>query len=167
MICDALFFCSLNFIFISFPFFFWRRANARNVRLYYPYRQYTNLFIIRFVIYAVLGLMVVKTDYLVYKGRSRAHRNNRICNASLTVKVLEIGLASVALWYTSDPTVNILPFQAKFSRNLPRNVLCDQPIRTCLMRDKLRDKLQETLQLGVTLLLMQLQQSRFLLAVAT
>ena len=27
----------------------WRRANARNVRLYYPYRQYTNLFIFRFV----------------------------------------------------------------------------------------------------------------------
>ena len=28
---------------------FWRRANARNVRLYYPYQQYTNLFIFRFV----------------------------------------------------------------------------------------------------------------------
>ena len=27
----------------------WRRANARNVRLYYPYWQYTNLFIFRFV----------------------------------------------------------------------------------------------------------------------
>ena len=27
----------------------WRRAYARNVRLYYPYRQYTNLFIFRFV----------------------------------------------------------------------------------------------------------------------
>ena len=26
-----------------------RRADARNVRLYYPYRQYTNLFIFRFV----------------------------------------------------------------------------------------------------------------------
>ena len=30
-----------------------RRANARNVRLYYPYRQYTNLFIF------LLGLPVV------------------------------------------------------------------------------------------------------------
>ena len=28
---------------------FWRRANARNVRLYYPYWQYTDLFIFRFV----------------------------------------------------------------------------------------------------------------------
>ena len=27
----------------------WWRANARNVSLYYPYRQYTNLFIFRFV----------------------------------------------------------------------------------------------------------------------
>ena len=27
----------------------WWRANARNVRLYYPYWQYTNLFIFRFV----------------------------------------------------------------------------------------------------------------------
>ena len=27
----------------------WRRANARNLRLYYPYRQYTNLFIFQFV----------------------------------------------------------------------------------------------------------------------
>ena len=27
----------------------WRRAYTRNVRLYYPYRQYTNLFIFRFV----------------------------------------------------------------------------------------------------------------------
>ena len=27
----------------------WRRANARNVRLYYPYWQYTNLFIFQFV----------------------------------------------------------------------------------------------------------------------
>ena len=26
----------------------WRRANARNVRLYYPYRQYTNLFMFWF-----------------------------------------------------------------------------------------------------------------------
>ena len=27
----------------------WRRANARNVRLYYPFWQYTNLFIFRFL----------------------------------------------------------------------------------------------------------------------
>ena len=30
-------------------FSLWRRGNARNVRLYYPYRQYTDLFIFRFV----------------------------------------------------------------------------------------------------------------------
>ena len=32
-----------------YRFSFWRRANARNVRLGYPYWQYTNLFIFRFV----------------------------------------------------------------------------------------------------------------------
>ena len=31
-----------------------RRANARNVRLYYPYRQYTNLFLFRFVLFKIL-----------------------------------------------------------------------------------------------------------------
>ena len=31
------------------PVSLWRRANARNVRLYYPYWQYTNHFIFRFV----------------------------------------------------------------------------------------------------------------------
>ena len=31
------------------PVSLWRRGNARNVRLYCPYRQYTNLFIFRFV----------------------------------------------------------------------------------------------------------------------
>ena len=36
-------------IFYLFSVSLWRRANARNVRLYYPYRQYTNLFIFRFV----------------------------------------------------------------------------------------------------------------------
>ena len=30
------------------PFSLWRRANARNVRLYYPYWQYTDHFIFRF-----------------------------------------------------------------------------------------------------------------------
>ena len=33
----------------------WRRANARNVRLYYPYWQYTNLFIFPFVSLLCLG----------------------------------------------------------------------------------------------------------------
>ena len=31
------------------PVFLWRRANARNVRPYYPYWQYTDLFIFLFV----------------------------------------------------------------------------------------------------------------------
>ena len=34
---------------VSHPVPLWRRANARNVRLYYPYWQYTDLFIFRFV----------------------------------------------------------------------------------------------------------------------
>ena len=37
------------FYFYLFSVSLWRRANARNVRLYYPYWQYTDLFIFRFV----------------------------------------------------------------------------------------------------------------------
>ena len=37
------------FEFFLFSVSLWRRANARNVRLYYPYWQYTDLFIFRFV----------------------------------------------------------------------------------------------------------------------
>ena len=42
---------SLGFLFISslFSVSLWRRVNALNVRLYYPYWQYTDLFIFRFV----------------------------------------------------------------------------------------------------------------------
>ena len=36
----------------------WWRAYARNVKLYYPYRQYTNLFIFRFVSVAILHLIL-------------------------------------------------------------------------------------------------------------
>ena len=39
---------SLGFFYL-FSVSLWRRTNARNVRLYYPYRQYINLFIFRFV----------------------------------------------------------------------------------------------------------------------
>ena len=39
---------SLGFFYL-FSVSLWRRANARNVRLYYPYWQYTDLFIFRFV----------------------------------------------------------------------------------------------------------------------
>ena len=43
---------SLLYKFTRFFYLFsvslWRRANARNVRLYYPYWQYTDLFIFRF-----------------------------------------------------------------------------------------------------------------------
>ena len=44
---SLMFFCCffLNLFSVSL----WRRANARNVRLYYPYRQYTDLFIFRFI----------------------------------------------------------------------------------------------------------------------
>ena len=36
-------------LFYLFSVSLWRRANARNVRLYYPYWQYTDLFIFRFI----------------------------------------------------------------------------------------------------------------------
>ena len=53
---DWLIFCHMIFslilihsVFYLFSVSLWRRANARNVRLYYPYRQYTNLFIFQFI----------------------------------------------------------------------------------------------------------------------
>ena len=36
-------------VYMYLPVSLWRRANARNVRPYYPYWQYTDLFIFRFV----------------------------------------------------------------------------------------------------------------------
>ena len=50
--CHMIFF--LVYIYIHSIFYssngsLWRRANARNVRLRFPYREYTNLFIFRFV----------------------------------------------------------------------------------------------------------------------
>ena len=44
----------------------WRKANARNVRPYYPYRQYTDLFIFRFV--SLLCLPLRRTLRLYYKS---------------------------------------------------------------------------------------------------
>ena len=48
------------------------RANARNVRLYYPYWQYTNLFIFRFVSLHTLRLFmqVVYIGILVLRYKS-------------------------------------------------------------------------------------------------
>ena len=43
----------------------WRRANARNVRLYYPYWQYTDLFIFRFVsLFFVYTLRLFQGQYI-------------------------------------------------------------------------------------------------------
>ena len=56
-----------NFFFISL----WRRANARNVRLYYLYWQYTDLFIFRFVsLYSAYAALYVYKDYILVKLRS-------------------------------------------------------------------------------------------------
>ena len=46
----------------------WRRANARNVRLYYPYWHYTNLFIFRFIyIYINCNLARVHSFFFNFK----------------------------------------------------------------------------------------------------
>ena len=51
----------------------WRRANAWNVRLYYPYWQYTDIFIFRFVVYLYLhapkeARLFTKTIYQTLPG---------------------------------------------------------------------------------------------------
>ena len=51
-----------------FSFSLWRRANARNVRLYYPYWQYTDHFIFWFILCLILHLVAVNlypTDILL------------------------------------------------------------------------------------------------------
>ena len=40
----------------------WRRANARNVRPYYPYWQYTDLFIFRFMYFVCLAYFYYNYD---------------------------------------------------------------------------------------------------------
>ena len=54
----------------------WRRANTRNVRLYYPYRQYTNLFIVWFVsehcLRSTLRLFACLVPRRLTKGRGWA-----------------------------------------------------------------------------------------------
>ena len=49
------------------PFSLWRRANARNVRLYYSYWQYTDLFIFRFVSLLCLR-STLRLFHYYYKG---------------------------------------------------------------------------------------------------
>ena len=53
----------------------WQKANARNVRLYYPYWQYTDLFIFRFVsslcLRSTLRLFCL---YIIYNIRNIAYR---------------------------------------------------------------------------------------------
>ena len=53
-----------------FPPSLWRRAYARNVRLYYPYCQYTNLFIFRFVSLLCLRSTLRLCIYIYIKATS-------------------------------------------------------------------------------------------------
>ena len=53
----------------------WRRANARNVRLYYPYRQYTNLSTFRIVSEHCLRITLHLFQYfdILIKGECQGH----------------------------------------------------------------------------------------------
>ena len=59
------------------PVSLWRMANARNVRLYYPYRQYTNHFIFRFVsllcLRSALRLFKLCLDRFDFSSHSSVH----------------------------------------------------------------------------------------------
>ena len=52
------------------PVSLWRRTNARNVRLCYPYRQYTNPFIFRFLSEHCLRSTLRFTIIIVWEVRS-------------------------------------------------------------------------------------------------
>ena len=49
LVCTHSTYITLNQVYIIVSVSLWRRANARNVRLYYPYWQYTDHFIFRFI----------------------------------------------------------------------------------------------------------------------
>ena len=53
--------------------FLWRRANARNVRLYCPYWQYTDLFIFRFVTQVCLLFRFFRRRILTYSPMLTQH----------------------------------------------------------------------------------------------
>ena len=58
----------------------WRRANARNVRLYYSYWQYTDLFIFRFV-----SLLCLRSTLRLYLLVNYLLVNNLLVNYLLVV----------------------------------------------------------------------------------
>ena len=70
----------------------WQRAYARNVRLYYPYRRYTNLIIFRFVsehclcstLYAYLKIMpswtIAHRYYFKVKWIETSQKREFFCN---------------------------------------------------------------------------------------
>ena len=64
--------------FYLFSVSLWRRINARYARLYYPYRQYTNLFIFRFVslLCLIMTLRLLKIDNNLNNRHFRFLRNS-------------------------------------------------------------------------------------------
>ena len=87
--------------------FLWRRAHARNVRLYYPWRigsKYTNLFIFRFV-----------KKYNAYQHIWRHGRH--LCNFQMcyeyfhSVKLLYSGYLSQTFWYKTNKRYIYIFFQ--------------------------------------------------------
>ena len=50
--CHMIISCVNSLVFYLFSVSLWRRADARNVRLYYPYWQYTNLLYFDFYLYS-------------------------------------------------------------------------------------------------------------------
>ena len=73
-VCPAFFWITFHFtssvyLYVSYKMkisvSLWRRANARNVRLHYPYWQYTDLFIFRFV-----SLLCLRSTLRLYKMKT-------------------------------------------------------------------------------------------------
>ena len=63
----------------------WRRANARNVRPCYPYWQYTDLFIFRFVPLLVVSCISISTTtfFLLYCFKLERPLKGIICSSML------------------------------------------------------------------------------------
>ena len=83
----------------SSPSSLWRRANARNVRLYFLYRQYTNLFIFRFVsLLCLRRTLRLFSVYIVHDSMLFVWLFIYYRNAPLTKNAAQANAAVVTSW---------------------------------------------------------------------
>ena len=94
--------------FCLFSVSLWRRANARNVRLYHPYWQYTDLFIFRFVSLLCLRSTLRLLNILIARLRnnfSKPSKQNK--NYSCKSKIICSPKSIFNTVFVNNATMNI------------------------------------------------------------